>query len=139
MMERPLYRSLASRLERRIAEGRYPIGSQLPSEPELEQEFGVSRITIRQALSMLKRRGLLTSRSGMGTVVRASAADSKAMTVSGSIRDLIYYAAGTRYAPLGRELSVPPPSIGATLNLPHNAKAFCFRGMRSRSPEIPSE
>src|SRR5512142_1014301 len=70
-MERPLYRSLATRLERRIAEGRYPIGSQLPPEPALEQEFGVSRITIRQALSMLKRRGLVASRSGIGTVVRA--------------------------------------------------------------------
>lgn len=131
-MERPLYRSLATRLERRIAEGRYPIGSQLPPEPILEQEFGVSRITIRQALSMLKRRGLLASRSGSGTVVRAGADDSKSMTVSGSIRDLIYYAAGTHYTPLGRKLAVPPPSIGAILDLPAKAKAFCFRGTRSR-------
>jgi GntR family transcriptional regulator len=131
-MERPLYRSLATRLERRIAEGRYPIGSQLPSEPVLEQEFGVSRITIRQALSMLKRRGLLASRSGIGTVVRAGAANSKSMTVSGSIRDLIYYAAGTRYTPLGHKLVVPPPSIGALLDLSAKAKAFCFRGIRSR-------
>jgi GntR family transcriptional regulator len=131
-MERPLYRSLATRLERRIAEGRYPIGSQLPPEPVLEQEFGVSRITIRQALSMLKRRGLVASRSGIGTVVRAGAADSKSMTVSGSIRDLIYYAAGTRYTPLGRKVVVPPPSIGAILDLPAKAKSICFRGTRSR-------
>lgn len=131
-MDRPLYRSLATRLERRIAEGRYPIGSQLPPEPVLEQEFGVSRITIRQALSMLKRRGLVASRSGIGTVVRAGAADSKSMTVSGSIRDLIYYAAGTRYTPLGRKLVVPPPTVGAILDLPAKAKSFCFRGTRSR-------
>ena len=127
-MERPLYRSLATWLERRIAEGRYPVGSQLPPEPVLEQEFGVSRITIRQALSMLKRRGLLASRSGIGTVVRAGAADSKSMTASGSIRDLIYYAAGTHYTPLGRKLMVPPVSVGAMLRLPATAKAFCFRG-----------
>jgi len=131
-MERPLYRSLAARLERRIAEGRYPLGSQLPPEPMLQREFGVSRITIRQALGMLKRRGLVASRSGIGTVVRAGATESKAMTVSGSIRDLIYYAAGTRYTPLGRKLAVPPPSTGAMLDLPPKAKAFCFRGMRSR-------
>src|SRR5579859_5360591 len=131
-MERPLYRSLATRLERRIADGRYPVGSQLPPEPVLEQEFGVSRITIRQALSMLKRRGLVTSRSGLGTVVRSGAADSKSMTVSGSIRDLIYYAAGTRYTPLGRTLMLPPPHIGALLDLPAKAKAFRFRGTRSR-------
>ncbi len=131
-MERPLYRSLATRLERRIAEGRYPIGSQLPPEPALEQEFGVSRITIRQALSMLKRRGLVVSRSGIGTVVRAGATDSKSMTVSGSIRDLIYYAAGTRYAPLGRKVSAPPPAVAALLALPSRAKVICFRGTRSR-------
>jgi len=131
-MERPLYRSLATRLERRIAEGRYPVGSQLPPEPVLEQEFGVSRITIRQALSMLKRRGLVTSRSGLGTVVRSGAADSKSMTVSGSIRDLIYYAAGTRYTPLGRTLMPPPPPIREVLGVPAITKVIRFRGTRSR-------
>ena len=131
-MERPLYRSLATRLERRIAEGRYPIGSQLPPEPALEQEFGVSRITIRQALSMLKRRGLVASRSGIGTVVRAGAVNSKSMTVSGSIRDLIYYAAGTRYTPLGRKVIPPPSGVAALLALPARAKVICFRGTRSR-------
>lgn len=131
-MERPLYRSLATRLERRIAEGHYPVGSQLPAEPVLEEEFGVSRITIRQALGMLKRRGLVASRSGVGTVVRASAADSKSMTVSGSIPDLIYYAAGTRYTPLGRKLASAPSSISTLLDLPAKSKVVCFRGARSR-------
>ena len=61
-MDRPLYRALAERIESRIAAGNYAVGSQLPTEPELEREFGVSRITIRQALGLLKRRGLLASR-----------------------------------------------------------------------------
>ena len=132
-MERPLYRLLASRLEQRIQEGDYPVGSQLPPEPVLEHEFGVSRITVRQALGILKRRGLLTSKSGMGTVVRSGGASSKSMTVSGSIRDLLYYAAGTRYASLGRHLVVPPAPISRSLGLPPKSKVFCFRGARSRA------
>jgi len=132
-MDRPLYRSLASKLEQRIQEGDYPIGSQLPPEPALEQEFGVSRITVRQALSILKRRGLLASKSGMGTVVRSGGASSKSMTVSGSIRDLLYYAAGTRYVSLGRHLVVPPGPISRGLSLPPKSKVFCFRGTRSRA------
>jgi len=132
-MDRPLYRMLAAKLESRIAEGLYPVGSQLPPEPVLEEEFGVSRITIRQALSILKRRGLLVSKSGMGTVVRSGGTDSKSMTFSGSTRDLIYYAAGTRYTPLGRTLAAPPPSVRAILKLSARAKVYCFRGTRARS------
>jgi len=132
-MERPLYRLLASRLEQRIQGGDYPVGSQLPPEPALEQEFGVSRITVRQALGILKRRGLLTSKSGMGTVVRSGGASSKSMTVSGSIRDLLYYAAGTRYASLSRHLVVPPAPISRGLDLPPKSKVICFRGTRSRA------
>jgi GntR family transcriptional regulator len=132
-MERPLYRLLANRLEQRIQKGDYPIGTQLPAEPALEQEFGVSRITVRQALSILKRRGLLTSKSGMGTVVRSGGATAKSMTVSGSIRDLIYYAAGTHYTPLGRRLVVPPPAVWKSLGLSAKTKVLCFRGTRSRA------
>jgi len=131
-MERPLYRTLADRIESRIAAGRYAVGSQLPTEPALEQEFGVSRITIRQALGLLKRRGLLASRSGLGTVVRSAGAGSRSMTLSGSMRDLIYYAAGTRYAPLDRTLLEAPPPIAAMLKLAAAAKVFRFRGLRAR-------
>ena len=128
---------LASRLEQRISEGDYPVGSQLPPEPVLEEEFGVSRITVRQALSILKRRGLLTSKSGMGTLVRSGGASSKSMTVSGSIRDLLYYAAGTRYSSLGRHLTVPPASVARALGLRARQKVLCFRGLRSRAQGGP--
>lgn len=128
---------VAMRLEQRISEGDYPVGSQLPPEPVLEEEFGVSRITVRQALSILKRRGLLASKSGIGTVVRSGGATSKSMTVSGSIRDLLYYAAGTHYTSLGRELVVPPASVAHTLDLRPKSKVFCFRGLRSRTRGSP--
>lgn len=132
-MERPLYRMLADQIETRITAGRYPIGTQLPSEPALEQEFGVSRITIRQALGLLKRRGFLASRSGMGTLVRSGGPDEKSMTISGSIRDLVYYAAGTRYTPVDRKLVVAPLQIGRALKVRRATKVLRFRGLRGRA------
>lgn len=131
-MERPLYRMLARQIESRIAAGRYAVGSQLPTEPALEHEFGVSRITIRQALGLLKRRGLLASKSGLGTVVRSPGPDSKSMTVSGSMRDLTYYAAGTRYTALDRKLIKPPAAIAAILKQPSSVTVVRFRGLRAR-------
>ena len=67
----PLYWQLAERLRRQIAEGRYPEGSQLPTEAALGSEFEVSRITVRAALDRLAAEGLLRRARGRGTFVAA--------------------------------------------------------------------
>lgn len=48
--------SAASELERRIVMGEYPVGSQLPPEPELAVSLGVSRTTLRDAVGRLEDR-----------------------------------------------------------------------------------
>jgi GntR family transcriptional regulator len=65
----PLYRQLAADLERDIAAGVLPPGAKLPSEPELMQQFGVSRVTVRQAIALLQRSGKVMARRGKGTFV----------------------------------------------------------------------
>ena len=49
----PLYHQLKERLVERIASGTWPPESRLPSERELCELFGISRITVRQALDQL--------------------------------------------------------------------------------------
>ncbi|MFF7455368.1 GntR family transcriptional regulator [Kitasatospora sp. NPDC008115] len=71
--ETPLYRRLARQLQERIAAGRYPAGSRLPSEPELSAEFGVNRLTVRQAVAELERAAVVEIRRGVGTFVRPPA------------------------------------------------------------------
>lgn len=56
-------------LEERIRGGVFRPGDRLPSETELEQEFGVSRTVVREGLQALKSRGMLESRRGSGTYV----------------------------------------------------------------------
>lgn len=59
-------------LQRSIESGRWPVGSCLPKETELASEYGVSRITLRQAVQALVHVGVLETIQGSGTFVRAT-------------------------------------------------------------------
>ena len=54
-------------------DGIYPPEVALPTEEELRQEFGVSRVTIRRALAEIKREGLIRRVRGSGTYPVATA------------------------------------------------------------------
>ncbi|UNX54618.1 GntR family transcriptional regulator [Georgenia sp. TF02-10] len=69
MARLPLYRQVREKLLARIAQMR--VGEMIPTEPELEQEFGVSRATVRRAVETLVSDGYLEKRQGRGTQVRA--------------------------------------------------------------------
>jgi len=66
----PKYGAIGQALRERILSGRYAQGTQLPSESRLQGEFAVSRVTIRLALDVLRRAGLVESRQGKGYFVR---------------------------------------------------------------------
>lgn len=102
----PFYVQLESLLFDRIESGEWPPGTRIPSEAELCEQYGVSRVTIRQALARLVDRGLLDRQRARGTFVRDSRISANAryatsftnelnargMTVSSrilSIRDVI--------------------------------------------------
>ena len=56
-------------LRTRILGGNYPVGSRLPAERRLSEELGVSRLTLRCALSALSSEGLVRSHPGSGVEV----------------------------------------------------------------------
>jgi GntR family transcriptional regulator len=64
-----VYRALRGELNA----GTYEPGAKLPSESELCRSFGVSRVTVREALKMLERDGLVVPRHGRGHFVRGGA------------------------------------------------------------------
>jgi GntR family transcriptional regulator len=66
----PLYTQLADILRERIRSGELPPRSLLPSESYLQQEQGVSRGTVRMAISILRDEGLVVTISGRGTFVK---------------------------------------------------------------------
>lgn len=65
----PRYLQVASALRRRISEGFWPVGGRIATLEELETEFGVARVTVRQAIDLLASEGLVKSHQGRGTFV----------------------------------------------------------------------
>src|SRR5216684_616594 len=65
----PLVSQTAAAIRARIAAGRWLIGEQLPSEPQLATDLGISRGTLRESLRLLISNGLLDRRHGVGTFV----------------------------------------------------------------------
>lgn len=64
-----LYVQLAEHLARRIAGGEFTTRQRLPGEFELVDRYGLSRVTVRQAMALLEKRGLVVRRRGVGTFV----------------------------------------------------------------------
>ncbi|MEO8392318.1 MAG: FadR/GntR family transcriptional regulator [Chloroflexota bacterium] len=60
---------VANQIEEAIIAGEYAVGSQLPSEQQLANQFGVSRNVVREAFKFLKERGLISIMNGSGAYV----------------------------------------------------------------------
>ena len=85
----PLYRQVYLYFKEKIG-SEWPAGTRLSPEPELAQKLGVSRPTVRHALAMAQREGLIVRRKARGTFV----AGDRAMTsqkVTGSFMHLLRF------------------------------------------------
>jgi GntR family transcriptional regulator len=71
----PRYHQIALSLRERIAGGRLAPGQRLDDQRSLAREFGVTLMTLRQALDLLERDGLITRRHGLGTFVASPIVD----------------------------------------------------------------
>jgi len=65
----PLHQRIREDLRDGISRGRWAAGQRLPSESELIQHYGVSRITVRQALQSLEMQGTIVKVAGKGSYV----------------------------------------------------------------------
>lgn len=66
---RPLYLQVIEQIQRRVAVGDLPPGTELPSIRQLAGDLSVSVITIKRAYLELEREGTITTRHGKGSVV----------------------------------------------------------------------
>ena len=66
---RVLYLEVADKIKEDIFSGKYPVGSMLPTESELEELFQVSKITVRKAIELLASDEYVAKKSGRGTTV----------------------------------------------------------------------
>jgi GntR family transcriptional regulator len=73
----PAYIQVASILRRRIETGEWKPQQKISTLEELEHEFQVARVTVRQAVGLLEREGLVTRQQGRGTFVSEYVSDKR--------------------------------------------------------------
>lgn len=124
------YLQVARTLRKEIVDGVYPVGTQLPTEHELRERFGVSRYTVREALRRLRDDNLVSSRPRAGTMVVARAASNSYAQDVMSINDLLAFAAGARFVIESNALSTLDDEEAARTGLPVGSEWLVVRGTR---------
>lgn len=85
----PAYIQVAAALRRRIELGDWRPTQQISTLEELEEEFKVARVTVRQAVDLLEREGLVTRQQGRGTFVNETVNDRRWLTLQTSWEGVI--------------------------------------------------
>lgn len=65
----PLYKQLSKILLKKIVDGQWKYNEKIPTETELCEQYGISRMTVRQAIDDLKNKGYICKKQGLGTFV----------------------------------------------------------------------
>ena len=76
------YLQLSNILMEKIQNGTYPLGTNIPTEIELSTSYNVSRQTVRQALSILVKNGLIIKKQGSGNRVISTGLDSPSRRIA---------------------------------------------------------
>ncbi len=84
----PYYVQVAETIRSRIVSNRYKQGDLIPSYKQLEKEFNTSNITIRKAVGILVRDGIINRRKGIGTEVSRVDGDNIIWELTGNLQRL---------------------------------------------------
>lgn len=84
----PKYRLVADTLAAEIVAGRLKQGDQIPSERIIAEDYGISRMTARQALKHLAERGFVEARVGQGTFVGTPRIQQELSTLTGFTEEM---------------------------------------------------
>ena len=125
----PLYHQMFTLLRDRILNGEIPRGSRIPTEFDLAEAFGVSRITAKRALDELAAEGLVERRRGKGThVIHRSRPKPMTSPLTGLLENLEVLAEHTRVRLLNFRRALPPEPIRAMFDSgPQEALALAVR------------
>jgi DNA-binding GntR family transcriptional regulator len=114
----PLYSRIAYSLRHKILSGQLEPGSKISSEDQLAEFYGVSRITIRMALSHLEEENLISRNRGKGTFVSQSVPIHHS-TIYKSVRDFSLKTQRSTIKPL----SIKNVKVGET-RIAHDIRSF---------------
>jgi len=134
----PLYLQIERELRARIDEQELAPGAALPSEEQICEQYGVSRITVRRALDGLIAQGLIVRRHGVGSFVARRDAGMRSH-LTGSLQEFLTSAATlrTRVEKLGRASVSTPAEVRDIFRLGARQEAWLLEAVASLDGEGP--
>ncbi len=129
----PLYYQLYTLLRGMILDGTLPFGERMPTEEQLAETFGVSRITAKRAMDEIAAEELVERRRGKGThvIYRYTPKPVKAPLV-GMLQEIESMARNTRAHVLDCDMRQPPGEIRDELELDAGDAALHLIRVRDR-------
>ncbi len=126
----PAYAQIEDQLAGRIESGELRVGERLPPERHLAEALGVSRMTVRQALSSLAARGLVERGVGRGTFVARSKLDHDLGRVAGFSELMERHGLEPGARLIAADEKPAPDAIAAALGLAQGAAVYRIQRLR---------
>lgn len=133
--EGPLYARIERDIRQAIASGELVIGARVPTEQELCARYGVSRMTVRQALERLAAAGLVVRRRGVGTFVARDKIERVASRLLGFREDAIAHGLRPDTAVLSRGYEPVGEDDGSLLDVPPTDLVYRVTRLRTTDGE----
>src|SRR2546428_1395074 len=124
------YHRIAETWSERTRRGELAPGARLDNQRQLAKSFGVTLMTLRQALELLEREHLITRRHGLGTFVAAPSIDYDILQLRRFAGDLAAKGehVATRFR--GARFAAPDRRVAEALRLPARARVFVLERLR---------
>ncbi len=126
----PLYYQIEQLILDKIRSGEYKPGDKIPTEAELQRIFGVSRITVRQAISRLVNAGWLRTEQGRGTFVTVPKISEEGSRFLGLSEELEQKGCKLENKIVRFKRLVPPQYVAEELGLEGKKKVYYFVRVR---------
>jgi len=126
----PRYHRIAEALRERIRDGELTAGERLPNQRRLAHQFGVTLMTLRQALEVLEREKLIDRRHGLGTFVAAPSIDYDILALRRFAGDLTALGEQVTTRVLGNLFGVADRRVAAALGLGSRARIVAVERLR---------
>jgi GntR family transcriptional regulator len=126
----PRYHRIAESLRGRIRDGEWAAGASLPNQRRLARDFGVTLMTLRQALELLERDRLITRRHGLGTFVAAPSIDYEILKLQRFAGDLSAQGEAVTTQVLEARPATADRRVAAALGLTLRARVVALERLR---------
>jgi GntR family transcriptional regulator len=126
----PMYVQIEEHLKLRILQGEFSVGIAIPSERELTEMFGVSRMTVRQSITNMVNSGLLYREKGRGTFVAASKVEQPLSGLTSFTEDMLSRGMIPSNILVSFDKIIPELDVANKLKLSEGQEVFLVKRIR---------